>query len=220
MAPAFPGGISDNNGAVAYLNVAGALVAIDLRSGAVKWRRSDAVEPIAASDRFLVTRRNQPGEPVIEVRDAQTGDPVAALTAAQLPGFSGVEPGDPIEADVEDAPGGAQIRWRSERRYRGGAVPRGLVADTTAAHGAVLLNAATGETQSVTSFAAPAARVAPQPVPGDSATISAVRDGDVLFALKQRDRGLLLEARTAGGELLWQTALGTAGAPRTGPLRE
>lgn len=220
MAPAFPAGISDKDGTVAYLNVAGSLVAIDLASGAVKWRKSDHAEPIAASDRFLVTRRDLPAEPVIELRDARGGDIVASLTAPQLPGFENVSPGDLIEAEVDDTSSGPEIRWRSERRYRGGAVPSGFSVDTAASQGAVLLNAATGETRSVASSAAPAERPISEPVPGDSATISAVRTGDLLFALKQLDGGLWLEARTVGGELLWKTALGTTGSARAGALRE
>lgn len=220
MAPTFPAGISDERGTVAYLNVAGSLVAVDLTSGAVKWRRSDDAEPIASSDRFLVTRRDLPAEPVIELRDSRGGEILASLTAAELPGFEHVSPGDPIEAEVDETPGGPEIRWRSERRYRGGAVPSGFSVDTTASHGTVLLDAATGETRSVPSSPTPAERCGPEPVAGDPATISAVRSGDLLFALKLLDRGLWLEARTAGGELLWETALGTTGAARAGAIRE
>jgi hypothetical protein len=220
MAPAFLGGISDSQGTVAYLNVAGGLVAIDLGSGAVKWRLNDDSEPVAASGRFLVTRRDLPAEPVIELRDTRQGQIIASLTAAQIPGFAAVSPGDPIEANIEETPGGPELRWRSERRYRGGAVPTGFAAESAASHGAVLLNAATGEARAVSPAAPPAERRELESLHGDSSTIAAVRDGDVHFALKQQGDRLVLEAHTAGGELLWRTLLGSVGAAAAGPLRE
>lgn len=219
MGRAFPGGICDEEGRIAYLGVGGELLAVDLATGAVNWRLADDSEPLAASDRHLLTRRNRPSESLLELREAESGRTLASLTAAELPGFESVSPDDALDAMVRDASGGAEILWRSQRRYAGGAMPGRGLAPRGSSAGAVLLNETTGRVRAIA--AAPRAAPAPlEPVAAGPDTIAAARLGDKEFALRQEGGRIKLEARSAGGELRWSTGVGAAKSAMPGPLRQ
>lgn len=220
MAQPFPGGIRDDQGKVAYLSLLGELIAVDLGTGAEKWRQPGDVEPIASSDHFLVTRRNLPTQPVVELRNTADGEILTSLTSGQLPGFDLVAPDDAIEAEVHDTPQGPQISWRSEPRYRGGAMPGSQPLTGGGFEGAVLVETATGQTRPIRPAPALPSQPTLEPVTAGPSTIAAARDGDWVFVLKDQDGALLLEARDGKGELRWQTAMGEMKAARAGPMRQ
>lgn len=219
MSRSFPGGISDDAATVAYLSLGGELIAIDLTTGAVKWRMADDGEPLAASGGHLLTRRDTPSEPVLELREAESGHALSSLTAAQLPGFDSVSPGDALDALLRDTDEGVEIRWKSNQRYLGGAMPAMAAAAGGSSAGAVLLEKATGAARAIA--AAPTPAPAPtEPIAAGADTIAAARVGKSHFALRNDDGQIRLEARKPGGELRWSTPVGIAKPNRPGPLRQ
>jgi PQQ enzyme repeat len=220
MSRSFPGGICDDAGKVGYLSLGGELLAVDLTTGAVKWRRADEGELLAASDEYLLTRRDTPTEPILELRQAESGRTLTSLTAAQLPGFASVSPGDALDALLRDTAEGVEILWRSDRRYLGGAVPP-LHADAGGSSaGAVLLEKGTGAARAIAAAPPPPPAPAPESTPAGPDTIAAARVGNSHFALKNDGGQIRLEARNPRGELRWSTTVGIAKPTRPGPLRQ
>ena len=123
---AFPGGVTDSARTTAFVDLAGgAIVAVDLTTGAVRWRRTDAGRPLVATDAGLLVVRRRHGRLVLALLDLADGDVTRELGALPAPDWAADE-WDHSEGFVALArPNGRkpQVVWRSARRYRGGAAP-------------------------------------------------------------------------------------------------
>jgi hypothetical protein len=123
--------VSDGAQQWAYIRIAtGELVAVDLMEGAVRWRRQQSGRPIAASRRYVLTLDEQASPLRFELLDSATGAQIASIDGRDVPGFDPeTSAADPIEVEIEESPAGPHVRWRSERRYHGGAsLPAGSTA--------------------------------------------------------------------------------------------
>jgi hypothetical protein len=99
-------------------------VAVDLDSGAVRWRASGAGRPLLATDAgLLVIRRSRQRIELVLV-DPATGELTAELGALPAPDWAAAEwehPGGIVAAARTD--GAPEVVWRAARRYHGGAPP-------------------------------------------------------------------------------------------------
>lgn len=215
MGQPFPGGVCDEGETAAYLKVGGEIVAVDLGSGAIRWRRAEEGKLLAASDRHVLVRRDTALEPVLELLDAASGGCERLLPASELPGLGALSPGDALEAAISETAAGTELSWRSEPRYRGGASPP---ADLERSGGLVGAASVGGGQIAAAAFRPPPPPRL-EPLSGGPDTIAAARSASRRFALRHERGSIVLEARGADGKIEWTTNVGAVAPAEAGPLR-
>ena len=235
MAQKFPGGVRDADGRRGYLAVGrGEVVAIDLSTGAVLWRKPVGW-PVEATTTRLLTLDRAGKSFIVRLLDAATGEGVRRISGFGMPAWANDTPISPqtVLVDTEEGPSGILLRWRIRRLYHGGAPPSPQIAaearDERA--GAILIDPRTGRFRSVAALEPTfgKAETGPQnlaehatPTPD---TLDVGRVGDWLFALKLRSQPggaseIVLEARDAYGGTLWETPIRQVESARPPPLRQ
>lgn len=218
---AFPRGVADPRGHLAYIrNEVGGIDALDLRHGAVVWRRDAPSQPLMALDAGVATltvTRGRPNEFRVDVLDAGAGHVRLTSDPITLPDWVSVR--DPSAFDVAVRRDGPTLRltWHARARYRGGAhAPAHIVrAATKDAAGTVTVDLATGRVRPVD--APPVADVTPafeRPFEGGASGSSVV--GGRIYEVADDAAGTHLLARdAASGELAWERLLSSR--PETPP---
>jgi hypothetical protein len=237
MVLSFAGGIRDAEGQHGYLEVApGDVVAVDLASGSLLWRRDRIGRPIAASAKRLITLDRDGTEFVLRLIDAANGADAGRIRNFGMPDWAAQagSGADAVAIDALETPAGIQLRWRLRRPYRGGAPPPAHIEAQSSeeATGAVVVDPATARITPAAAQAQASAASAPRDAPRDlgphakpAPDIFALdRVGDRLFALKvgaaADNSGVTLEASDArNGTLLWRTPLTASPAGRPTPQR-
>lgn len=231
----FPGGILSSEQNVGVIHVGGTeLVAVELSTGAVKWRRKASGRPVAATERYLVVLQIGP-RTAIHIYDLQSGEDLATIAETGLPDWVAHmrDWADAIHFTAKGTATVLNIDWQAERRYTGGAAPRSGFDKVHAKAGRLRIDLRTG--RSTFSHADDALlppepsieaepATTPAPLPGE---VGRGRAGAVQFILRAEptsDGGQLikLDALSAQGHnKLWEANLGEVKPmPRPGPLRK
>jgi hypothetical protein len=127
MTSPFPGGVADPTRGIAFTRLAGdEIVAVDLSTGAVRWRRVGLGRPIGAVADGLLTIVRNDGTIDVAIVEAETGTtrglvrnvPVPAWVADELQQADGFAA---IAVQRNDA---IEIVWKARQLYREGSPPR------------------------------------------------------------------------------------------------
>jgi outer membrane protein assembly factor BamB len=216
-----PRGVADDRLAVVGTR-AGVLVALDPRTGVVRWRHGHGLRPCAVTAQAVVALRvDDPNAPAVVVLDSVDGREV---WSARLPIVAewarravARDPGSSLDCTVE----GEQVvlRWQARTGYDGGAAPgaRVLAEHSRQADGAVLVDLRSGSVHP----APPGDRTPPAGAEEGADEPAVARDlaADVVEA--GRAGGLRVELATppasdtvvlrgveeAGGTVVWEIAL-------------
>jgi hypothetical protein len=133
-----PRGIADDGDLAVVASRDGVLVAIDPRTGSVRWRSGRGQRPCAITAEAVVAVRADPSAPAIVVLDRTDG---RGLWSAPLPAAARSAPTDPSSLQLDCAVDGDQVllRWAVSSHYQGGAAPSQRVLEEHArrARGAV-----------------------------------------------------------------------------------
>jgi PQQ-like domain len=229
----FPRGVADTSGNRAFLRgQAGALVALDLRSGNVLWRTTEPMRPLLArNDKIVAVRVSGPHTLEVVVLSAADGKELLRSKPLILPEWANVSldntPDFRLHAEGED--GSLFIRWAARNRYRGGAAPGKEILQEARrdASGEARLDVKTGAIEELLNGPG----TAPEPLPDEERPASAPdvleqRDvGNKSFQLLARDtpRGAVqmlvraLDPKTA--DTLWETVVDETLARRPKPPR-
>ena len=146
---AFPRGVTDSARTTAFVDLAGdTVVAVDLHTGDVRWRRADAGRPLVATDAGLLVVRRRGKRLELALLDPADGDLTRELGALPVPDWVADQWDHSDGFAVRARPHGQtpQVAWRAARRYRGGAAPSPeQVADSgTEAAGVVRVDVGSG----------------------------------------------------------------------------
>jgi hypothetical protein len=223
---AFPRGVTDSSRTTAFVDLAGdKIVAVDLNTGDVRWRRPDAGRPLVATDDGLLVVRRRGRRLQLALLDAADGDLVRELGPLPVPDWVADEweHSDGFAAHARPHGRTPQVAWRAARRYRGGAAPSPeAVADTgSEAGGVVQVDVGSGDVQAL-----------PDAEPGVFAATPAADDQDPAtpsgepsysIAAKPSSDGTTAVTLTASREgdehPVWETVLDTPVSRRPPPLR-
>ena len=120
-----PRGVADDRLAVVGTR-AGVLVALDSRTGAVRWRGGRGLRPCAITARSVVAVRvGDPDGPGVVVLDSEDGREQWAAAFPIGPSWArravAQDPTSSLDCTVDD--GEVLIRWRASTAYEGGAAP-------------------------------------------------------------------------------------------------
>jgi hypothetical protein len=229
----FLGGVRDVAGARGFIPMApDTIVAVDLASGTVLWRRSGIGRPLAATATRLVTVAARAPAFVLRLIDAASGENSGELDPPGWPHWAeeGVGP-EVLQVTASEAPNGVRLGWHLQRAYHGGASPSAAVlADLQGdAAGHLLLDVESVRGTVVSGdVAAPWSRGLEEAVVGEAVVsgpdvLACDRVGARVFTLKAIARGhtrtVVLEARDAASGAHWDTSIGELAA-RPGPLRK
>jgi hypothetical protein len=232
----FVGGVRDTAGRQGYVSVGPEVVAVDLATGAILWRRKAIGRPIAAAPTRLLTLDQEGRNFVLRLFDAATGAEAGRVSNFGMPAWA-QEAGREAEAvqlQASETPAGIALAWRVRRPYRGGAPPPAQIA-AQARHevtGAILIDPESGRAEPTPTPAAPSEDTPPAALErGPYATptpdvVALDRIGDRVFVLKaQAQTGpsvlVALEARDAqDGSTLWETPLAELEKARPTPPRK
>jgi hypothetical protein len=124
--PAFPSGVTDPRGTTGYVSLADdAIVAVDLTSGQVRWRAPAAGRPLLMTGAGLLVVRRTGQRVDLVVLDPTSGKVVRDLGPLPVPDWVAVEwdHTDGFVAFARPRDNDAEVVWRANRRYRGGAAP-------------------------------------------------------------------------------------------------
>src|SRR5262245_49579958 len=148
--PSFPGGLRDPIGLRGYVAAGPEIVAVDLATGAISWRRGAIGRPIAATATRLLTLDTDGGGFVLRLLDAATGADAGRVSGFGMPDWAreiGTE-ADAVQMDAFEAPNGIHVSWSVRRPYRGGAPPptATMAEARDAATGSIVIDAETGRT--------------------------------------------------------------------------
>lgn len=228
MVSRFVGGVRDVQGQRGYVEAnPGEVLAIDLVSGAVLWRRERIGRPIAATAERLIALDREGDRYVLRLVEAVSGGDAGRIDDFGMPHWA-AKTGltqDSVEVEASEVPDGIRLDWNLRQLYRGGAPPPEHIATETrgAVRGATIVNP--NAARSIP--AAPTSPGPPKPSPfaaeatSDPSVFAHDRVGDRVFALKAEGSSLVLEARDARtGGVVWQTALAERHASRPTPLRK
>lgn len=217
MAEPFPGGVRDQQGLRAFLSLGAAgVVAIDLHTGRVLWRKANAGRPVAATGAYLSTLARE-GEALVLCRlDAATGASQGQPQSLDIPTWAAELLDDPAAFQMRASRLEGQFRfdWEARQRHSGGAASL-HPPDPLQARGAVLAPDTGGPPQSVSYQAARSDIPTPTPpagAPAGAELLAQTTLGARAFALRlSQDAGprrLLLEATDCGSAgPAWTTTL-------------
>lgn len=227
--PAFPRGLTDNAGRTGFVSLPDdTIVAVDLGSGGVRWRTSSAGRPLLTTDAGLLVVRRSGGQVGLVLLDLETGEVVRDLGSMPVPSWVGAEwdHADGFIALAHPRDGDAEVVWRANRRYRGGAAPPPNLVAARSGIG--------GETGGVVDVDLTEGRIearADSP-PGlldeelAEHTRTAVSSGDRVFSLGSAQEpdgstSVVLTASREGHDTpLWETVLDRGTTSRPPPLRQ
>ena len=228
MVSSFVGGVRDAQGLRGYVEVnPGEVLAVDLVSGAVLWRRERIGRPVAATVQRLIALDREGDRYVLRLVDAASGVDAGRIDDFGMPDWAaktGLTP-DAVEVEASEVPGGIRLDWNLRQLYRGGAPPPEHIATEAreAVRGAAIVdpNAA----RATPAALAPPGPPKPSPFAAEATPDPSVfaldRVGDRVFALKAQGASLVLEARDARtGGVVWQAPLAERRASRPTPLRK
>jgi hypothetical protein len=236
MVYSFVGGVRDTAGLQGYVSVGPEVVAVDLATGAILWRRKAIGRPIAATPTRLLSLDQESRNFVLRLFDAATGAEAGRVSNFGMPGWA-QEAGREAEAvqiQASETPGGVALAWRVRRPYRGGAPPPAQIA-AQARHevtGAILIDPESGRTEPTPTPVAPSEDILPAALERglyETLTPDVValdRIGDRVFVLKAQAQAgpsllVALEARDArDGSTIWEAPLAELEKARPMPLRK
>ena len=222
---AFPGGVTDSARTTAFVDLAGdKIVAVDLATGDVRWRRADAGRPLLVTDAGLLVVRRRHRRLELALLDLAGGDVERDLGALPVPDWAADEwdHGDGFVARAEPNAGTPQVAWRAARRYRGGAAPAPeLLADTgDEATGVVQVDVDSGHVQALPDADASGIETAE---PAEQSDLAA--SGEPVYSIAARPSSdgttaVTLTASREGDEHpVWETVLDNPVSRRPPPLR-
>lgn len=128
--PSFPHGITDADGRVGFVTLANdEIVAVDLESGSVLWRRVAAGRPLVVTEAGLVVLQRHKERLELALLDPASGDLLREIGPLPVPDWAAAEWGHPegfvaVARGQTDQP---EIAWRAQRLYRAGAAPPAAV---------------------------------------------------------------------------------------------
>ena len=223
---AFPRGVTDSARTTAFVDLSGdTVVAVDLHTGDVRWRRADAGRPLVATDAGLLVVRRRGKRLELALLDPADGDLTRELGALPVPDWVADQWDHSDGFAVRARPHGQtpQVAWRAARRYRGGAAPSPeQVADSgTEASGVVRVDVGSGHVEQLHD-ADPEAFEAVRRAEDEEAAISAGEPQYSIAATPSADgtTAVTLTARHEGDEHpVWETVLDTPVSRRPPPLR-
>jgi hypothetical protein len=228
----FLGGVRDQAGTRGFLSIgANSVVAVNLETGEVLWRRGRIGRPLAATAAGLLTLDVIGQTPVLRVIDGATGVDAASVGDLGMPEVTSdmLTAPDAIHLRVSEVPEGIILAWSIRRAYRGGAPPpREIAAEARREEaGAVLLDLVSRTARPVaTPPAALANRADVASLTSSSPdTIALSPVGDRLYALKMdaikgMSRITLEATNRTNGSTLWRTVLDQHDPERPGPIRK
>lgn len=227
MVMSFVGGVRDAQGRRGYVEVQGEVVAVDLATGAMLWRRLGVGRPIAATAERLITLYRTGEGFILRLLDATTGADVARSEKLGMPDWA-AEIGlaaDAVQVEASEAVDGIRIQWRMRQPYRGGAAPPPEIAAKAReeATGGVIVDPNTAGLKPAVpeSPTVPRRAAVSRPASADSSVFALDREGDRVFALEAKDSGVTLEARDArDNSVLWRLPLAAQRASHPPPLRK
>ena len=219
---AFPGGVADPAGRVAYVaHATGGIDALNLETGEVRWSTDAASRPLLGLDDRLVCQAFVKGRKnalQIVVLDAARGGVLLRSEAATLPDWVDVTTrGEAFACSVRAEGDTLLYRWEGHARYRGGAPPppEVLARATKDAAGAARISLSTGrvEVEAGEAGGEPSLEeeaAIPVAIPGmESEAMDARIVGSRAFYLLDTPSGRVLKARDArSGAPLWERPLG------------
>jgi PQQ enzyme repeat len=228
----FPRGVADPDAARGFVaDRAGTVLALDLASGAVRWRAGPGLRPLTVVGDVLVAARVA-GRNRLELvmLDAGDGHELRATEPLPLPDWAQPSLHDtPDYALRADAEGDRVVlRWSARARYRGGAPPSATVqaAAERQARGAARVDVASGAVERLPEPAGAAvgaeAPAAPSPDPEvlEQADIGGTRYQLVVRdAAQARVRTLVRAVDRATGRTAWETVIDEAPKARPRPPR-
>lgn len=223
---AFPGGVTDFALTTAFVDLAGdEIVAVDVITGDVRWRRADAGRPLLATDAGLLVVRRRQRRLELALLDLGGGDVKRDLGALPVPDWAADEweHGDGFVALAEPNDRILHVAWRVARRYRGGAAPSPeVLADAgSEATGVVQIDVDSGRVQVAPDVDPSAIETAVLAERSDVAAPS----GEPVFsvAAKPSSDGTTAVTLTARREVdehpVWETILDKSVSRRPPPLR-
>lgn len=229
----FPRGIADPSGERAFLrDQAGALVALDLRSGKVLWRTSAPMRPLLARDGKVVAAHPAGAHALeIAVLDAADGKQLKLSEPLALPDWIKVALDNTRDfiLDAEEEDGALILRWAAETRYRGGAAPSAKVlkAAERGAGGAARVDLTTGAVEELPDAGAELPEEPPAATSGAAApdVVEQREIGDKSFHLLARKmpsgtiQMLVRALDPKSSRTLWETIVDEAAARPPKPPR-
>jgi hypothetical protein len=157
----FPRGIASLSTSRAFMrDPAGRLLAIDLDTGKILWRTTEAMRPLLAGrDRVVALREVEPRVTSVTVLDADDGRQMSTSKPLPLPDWapSALDDTADFSISAEAAADAVLLKWDAQQRYRGGAAPGREVEEAAQRHaeGRARVDLRTGEVSQAPSGAMP-----------------------------------------------------------------
>jgi hypothetical protein len=228
----FPRGVAAPGAARAFVHDrAGAVLALDLATGEVRWRAGTALRPLSVVGDVVVAARVA-GRNAIELvmLDAGDGRELRASEPLALPDWAQASLDDTPDYTLRaEAEGGTVVlRWSAQARYRGGAPPSATVqaAAERQARGAARVDVGSGAVEPLPEPAAAAVHAdAPAAPASDPEVLEQTDIGGTRYQLVVRDgagervRTLIRAVDRATGRTLWETVIDEAPRSRPRPPR-
>ncbi len=217
MAEPFPGGVRDEQGLRAFLSLGATdVIAIDLHTGRVLWRKASAGRPLAATAEYLSTLARDGPALVLRRLDAATGADQGKPQPLDIPPWAAALLEDPAAFQIRASRLEGQFRfdWEARQRHSGGAASLNAPPPLQA-RGAVLAPDTGGQPQPAAHQAARSDIPTPTPpadAPAGAGLLARTTLGARAFALRLSEdagpRRLLLEATDSGSAgPAWTTTL-------------
>jgi hypothetical protein len=140
-----PRGVADDDRLAVVRTRSGELIALDPRTGVVRWRGGRGLRPCAVTPEAVVALRvDDPTGPAVVVLDTADGRELWTATLPPVPDWARRAIADDVTSSLDCTVEGEQVllRWAVSTRYEGGAAPsrRVLAESAGEARGAVLID--------------------------------------------------------------------------------